>query len=306
MIFTPPPVIPSPPPVVVVWIHGTKVNECLPSPFARLAKSIGNIIFEHKMGLHHISEFNTHHYDSIRATILGTSQPTLFQTEYFYSFGWSGKLTVQARKDASQELFDALKTVSLDIQEKTGLTPQFILISHSHGGNVILHLAEIKGSEGFKLTISKAILLACPVQKHTAHLIGSSLFERIYSLHSHTDMIQISDLQGLHKKKKISKPLFSQRHFDLHPKLVQAAIKWKQYPEWHPQDRIINEIMLKYLTTSIKLINHFKKNRGLFHIEFQLPPFLRQLASIIAHLDDLFENNGQCSSYKDHDVFIEL
>ncbi len=306
MIFTPPPAIPNPPPVVVVWIHGTKVDECLPSPFARLAKSIGNIIFEHKVGLHHISEFNTHHYDSIRATILGTSQPTLFQTEYIYSFGWSGKLTLQARKDASQELFDALKTISLDIQKKTGLTPKFILISHSHGGNVILHLAEIKDPDGFELTISKAILLACPVQKRTAHLIGSPIFKHIYSLHSHTDMIQIADLQGLHKKKKMSKPLFSQRHFDLHPKLIQAAIKWKQYPEWHQQDRIINEIMLKHLTNGIKLINYLKKNRGLFHIEFQLSPFLRHLASIIAHLDELFENNTQCSSHKDHDVIIEL
>src|SRR5207249_4159397 len=129
---------------------------------------------------------------SIRATILGTSSPTFFQTDYSYSFGWSGKLTLQARKNASQELFDCLKLLHNCMQETTGQSPEFILISHSHGGNVILHLAEIKDPDGFELTISKAILLACPVQKHTAHLISAPLFKRIYSLHSHTDMIQIA------------------------------------------------------------------------------------------------------------------
>lgn len=306
MLFTPPQTPPNNPPIVTVWIHGTKVDECLPSPFARLAKRIGNVIFQHKPGLNHASTFNQYNYEAIRASILGTTQPILFQSNYMYSFGWSGKLNQIARKNASQELFDGLKQLHHDILQKTGLEPEFILISHSHGGNVVLHLAEINDPDGFNLVISKAILLACPVQKNTAHLINSPIFERIYSLHSHTDMIQIADMQGLHKKKHERKPFFSERHFDAHPKLVQVLIKWKNCPTWHEQDRIVNEVMLRHLTNGIKMINLIKKNRGLFHVEFQLLPFVRHLGSIIAHLDELFEKGTQCSCHKDHDIVIEL
>lgn len=306
MIISSPQIPPQNPPVITVWIHGTKVDECLPSPFARLIKKIANIIFEHKPGLHHANSFDTHQYEAIRASILGTSQPILFQQEYMYSFGWTGKLNQIARKDASLELFNSLKKLYFEILEKTGQAPVFVLIAHSHGGNVVLHLAEIIDPDGFELNIAKAILLACPVQKNTAHLINSPIFKRIYSLHSHTDMVQIADMQGLRKKKDEHKPLFSERHFDMHPKLVQVFVRWKNCPTWHEQDRIINEIMLKHLTNSINLINHIKKNRGLFHVEFQLLPFMRHLSSIIVQLDQLFENDMQCQSHKDCDIVIEL
>jgi len=306
MLFSPPQMPPSKTPVITVWIHGTKPEECLPSPFAKLAKRIGNIIFHSKPGLVHANVFNKHHYDAIRASALVATEPTLFQTEYIYSFGWSGKLNLQARKNASQELFCCLKILVQSTEQKTGLTPEIILIAHSHGGNVVLHLAEIKDSDGFELIISKAILLACPVQKDTAHLISSPIFQRIYSLHSHTDMIQIVDMQGLHRKRKSDKPLFSERHFDTHPRLIQAHIRWKNCPTWDDEDRIINEIMLKTLTDGIKMINYLKKNRGLFHVEFQLLPFIRQLGGVINNLDVLFDTNTNCDSHRDHDIIIEL
>lgn len=306
MMFFSPQTPPSKPPVVTVWIHGTKIDECLPSPFARLAKKVGNIIFEHKPGLHHASSFGQYQYEAIRASILGTTQPTLFQKNYMYSFGWTGKLNQLARQDASQELFEALKKLYFEILQNTGQAPNFILIPHSHGCNVVLHLAEIIDPDGFELVISKAIFLACPVQKNTAHLINSAMFKRIYSLHSHTDMVQIADMQGLRKNKNECKPLFSERHFDTHPKLVQACIRWKDCPTWHEQDRIVDEVMLKHLTNSIKIIDRIKKNRGLFHVEFQLLPFMRHLGSIITYLDELFEKDMQCPSHKDCDIIIEL
>jgi len=306
MLITPPQTPPNNRPIVTVWIHGTKANESLPSPFARLAKKIQNAMFQHKPGLNHANAFNHYSYEAVRASILGTTQPTLFQPEHMYSFGWSGKLNQIARKNASQELFDGLKHLHHDILQKTGLEPEFILIAHSHGGNVVLHLAEIQDPDGFNLVISKAILLACPVQKNTAHLINSSIFQRIYSLHSHTDMIQIADMQGLHKKKHERKPFFSERHFDIHPKLVQVLIRWKNGPTCHQEDSIIDEIMLKHVTKGIKIINLIKKNRGLFHVEFILLPFIRHLSSIIARLDDLFEKDAHCACHKNDDILIEL
>jgi hypothetical protein len=306
MLFTPPQTPPNNRPIVTVWIHGTKAEASLPAPIARLANKARNAIFQHKSGLNHAKSFNHYSYEAVRASILGTTEPTLFQPEYMYSFGWSGKLNQIARKIASQELFDGLKQLYLEILEKTGQEPEFILIAHSHGGNVVLHLAEIKDPDGFNLVISKAILLACPVQKNTAHLINSPVFERVYSLHSHTDMIQIADMQGLHKKKHERKPFFSERHFDIHPKLVQVCIRWKNGPTSKQEDSIIDEIMLKHLTNGIKMINFIKKNRGLLHVEFILLPFVRHLSSIIAHLDDLFEKDAQCACHKNDDIIIEL
>lgn len=305
MIFTPPPPPPKPP-IITVWIHGTRMDECLPSTFALFTKKISKLLFTQKPGLNHISTFNQHHYDAIRSAALGTTDPIQFQPEHLYSFGWSGKLNTDARKKASHELFNGLKQLVLTIRKEYQCDPEIILIAHSHGGNVVLHLAEIIDPDGFELTIAKAILLACPVQKQTEHYINAPLFKRIYSLHSHTDLIQIVDMQGFHDKKKFTLPLLSLRHFNAHPKLTQATIRWKNCPIWHPDDCIINEITMKLLTNSLKTINYLKKNRGLFHIEFQLLPFVRQLPSIIGTLDKLFETDANCPSHKDHDIVIEL
>ena len=305
MIFTPPQESPKAP-IVTVWVHGTKSNEHLPPFLAQLTKNLSQLFCGDTKGLQRTTELDTHHYPFLRAKALSATDPMRFSPEHFYTFGWSGKLTLQARKNAALDLFYALKTLTITYQDTYGCMPEIILISHSHGGNVLLHLAEITDPDGFKLSISKAILLACPVQKHTAHLISAPIFERIYSLHSHTDMIQIVDTQGLHNTKELTKPLLSMRHFDSHPKLAQVLIRWKKYPLWNADDHAMNIIVLKGLIKGINTINYIKKNRGLFHVEFGLLPFVRQIPAIIDQLDELFDSNSNCPSHKDHDIHIEL
>lgn len=304
--FFSPPQEPPKAPVVTVWVHGTRPDENLPPFLAKLTSSLSNLLCDDTKGLHKTADLDHLHYPFLRAKALSAGDPTRFNPEHFYTFGWSGKLNLKARENASLNLFYALKTLEHEYQEKYGTEPEFVLISHSHGGNVILHLADITDPEGFKPHIAKAILLACPVQKHTAHLIGSPIFERIYSLHSHTDMIQIADPQGLHNTKKITKPLLSSRHFDPHPKLAQVLIRWKKCPLWTCDDYAINKFAMKGLIRSINTLNFIKKGRGLFHVEFGLLPFVRQLPTIINQLDIVFDNNGNCPSHKDHDLIIEL
>jgi hypothetical protein len=305
MFFTPPPPEPPKAPIVTVWVHGTKPD--LSPLFAKMTKNVLLLLSDDTKGLCKINQPETYHYPSLRAQALEAADPAHFSTEHFYTFGWSGLLDLQARKIAAQDLFNALKNLVLDYLAQYGYAPEIILISHSHGGNVILHLAEIVDPDGFELKIAKAVLLACPVQNHTNHLISSSIFERIYSLHSHTDMIQIVDPQGLHhRKEKITRPLLSMRHFDAHPKMAQALIRWKEYPLWNAQDLAIDKLALKGLIKAINALNYIKRSRGLFHVEFGLLPFIRQLPIIINQLDTLFDNGGNCSSHKDHDIIIEL
>lgn len=306
MFFTPPPPEPPKAPIVTVWIHGTRAEKHLPPFLSKLTKNVAQLLCDNTKGLQQPDGLMPYHYPSLRIKALAAADPARFSPEHFYTFGWSGQLGLQARKKAAQDLFNALKHLVITYKEKYGCNPKIILISHSHGGNVILHMAEIIDMDGFDLKISKAILLACPVQKHTAHLIDSPMFERIYSLHSHTDMIQIVDPQGLHDKKKLSKPLLSCRHFDVHPKLAQVLIRWKEYPLWNADDYNINKFAIKGLIKSINTLNVIKKGRGLFHVEFGLLPFVRQIPAIINRVDDLFDTGANCPSHKDHDLIIEL
>lgn len=307
MFFTPPPPPPIHQPIVTVWVHGTKADEHLPPFLAKCTQGLSQLLCgSGEKGLHKIVQQTAYDYPFLRAQALASGNPLYFSPEHFYTFGWSGKATLKARQDAAHSLFYALKSLCKQYEEQCGCVPIIILIAHSHGGNVVLHLAEIIDPEGCKLNIAKAIFLACPVQKHTAHLINSPMFTRIYSLHSHTDMIQVVDPQGLHNRKKITKPLFSLRHFDAHPKLAQALIRWKACPLWQEQDYAYNKFAMKGLIKGINTINYIKKNRGLFHVEFGLLPFVRQLPYVINELDKLFDSSSNCPSHKDDDITIEL
>jgi len=307
MFFTPPPPPPIQQPIITVWIHGTKPDEHLPKFLVEHTQGLSQLLCgSGEKGLAKIAKMSAYHYPFLRAQALATADPILFNPEHFYTFGWSGKLTLEARKNAAHDLFYALKLLHDEYQKKYGCTPQIILIAHSHGCNVVLHLAEINDPDGCELNVTKAILLACPVQKHTAHLISSPIFTRIYSLHSHTDIFQIVDPQGLHTRKKISKPLFSGRHFNTHPKLAQALIRWKTCPLWQEEDYNIDRFAMKGLIKGINSINYIKKNRGLLHVEFHMLPFIRHLPHIINQLDELFDSSSNCPSHKDDDITIEL
>lgn len=308
MILTTPP---TPPPfmqpqTVTVWIHGTKAETVLPSAFEQFIQKMSQSFCDSKKGLHKTSGFETNNYAYTLAHALSHTSPAQFPWQNFYSFGWSGKLDPQERKNASHELFNALAELQDCHIKNYGYKPNFVLISHSHGGNVILHMAEINDPGGTQLTIAKVILLACPVQKKTTNLIAHPMFEKIYSLHSHTDLIQIADPQGLHTIKKLSRPILSERHFETHAKMVQACVRWKQGPVFHENDHEINYGSLKKLTQIINLITIFKKNRGLLHIEFKMLPFIRQLPAIIKKLDDCIAHETNCSRCKDDDIIVEL
>ena len=302
MFFTPPP--PPQPTTIIVWIHGTNPKHFLPPGIAQLTNKATAKLFDCKPGLHKATDLDMHHYPFILTKILSQADPIHFPAEHFYTFGWEGKLTLEDRKNASHKLFSQLHALQKNYIERDGCAPHFILISHSHGGNVILHMAELSNSTTESLCIKKVILLACPVQKHTKHLIQSTLFERIYVLHSHTDLIQIADPQGFHTQ--MSLPLLSERHFNAHPKIVQACIRWKNGPFWHPDDAIVHDIMLRKITKPLKWLDTIKKNRGLFHVEFKLLPFIRKLPSIIEQLDHYIDLGRNCPTSNSHDIIISL
>lgn len=240
-------------PTITIWVHGTTLfgSKILPN------------FFYCQRGLHRACSLDKRYHHRIMAEILAEADPQHFSLKNFYLFGWAGSLSFEARKQAAQELYGSLKKLS-DMHEKLyHQTPNIRIITHSHGGNVALNLANVKDAKN-NITISELILLACPVQDYTKRTIQDPIFKRVVSLYSTLDALQVLDPQGMYSKevhemhkhyeKYTKTPLFSQRVFEPHAKIVQAKLK----------------------------IN----GRGIFHIEFLMNKFLRELPKILDRLHE--------------------
>ena len=288
---------PPKPIVVTIWVHGTKPGALSPKVFRPLVDSIGRFLFL-KEGLHKASLLDEKYYLQMLARKLCSNNQDLFDFCHMYFFGWSGKLSRAGRKRASEKLFLELVCISQVYQRVFNCKPLFNIVTHSHGGNVALHLAEVAPEGQTDVRIEKLILLGCPIQKHTSQLIHSSLFVRIYNIYSHTDTIQIIDPQGLHglfaqrsdrslktMLKELFKPLLSERHFTPSEKVAQIAVAWKNGIVWMDDYQGVDLMYLRGIKRVLKSIDLLKSNRGLIHIEFNLLPFVSKLAEIILSVD---------------------
>jgi len=64
---------------------------------------------------------------------------------HFYTFGWSGILSLTKRRNDALRLYNALSE-ELKHYREMGINPKIRIIVHSHGGNVALNLGTIKES----------------------------------------------------------------------------------------------------------------------------------------------------------------
>jgi len=220
------------PPPITIWVHGTLM----------FRKPIYHHIFDNKSCLMPVVSFPHDHHFRLLASAIAEHDPEHFPLEEFYIFGWSGKLQNYERKDAAHKLFHEITALRAHYKEKYGCEPIIRIIAHSHGGNVVLNMAKIKAiHEPFR--IKSLILLACPVQEKTMHLISTYMFERVYSLYSSLDMIQIlapqfkrtcntKCLNSRHKRHYCIPP-FSSRLFPAYSHITQTKIKINDFPISH-------------------------------------------------------------------------
>jgi hypothetical protein len=239
-------------PSITVWVHGTRL----------LPQGIFEKFFFCKPGLNHYTSINSNYHHHYLASTLINADPKMFPDEYFYLFGWNGKLSFIERERAARKLYLDLKVVRDDYKKKFGTEPIIRLLGHSHGGNVILLLAQVKDPEDTSFFIHNVILMGTPVQKQTKHYVFAECFGKIYSLYSMIDMLQVIDPQGLQQKE--TDALFSERFFPVDEKIDQVAIR----------------------------IN----NRSIMHIEFILNKFITQLPGILTQID-LWRESSKLSAY---------
>lgn len=217
------------PPPITIWIHGTVFFK-KPPLFERYHKNptliLASLLPERGR------------FRRIANTIV-QHDPEHFSLEEFYIFCWSGHFSIRERKAAAEKLHAEIVALTKHYEEKYGQYPTIRIIAHSHGGNLALHMAKIKTATS-PLTVKSLILLACPVQEKTMHLIDTPMFQRIYSLYSSFDLIQVlapqlrrSDLTKKTGKKGYKIPTFSSRLFPQHPHVIQAKIKVNNFPITH-------------------------------------------------------------------------
>ena len=220
------------PPPVTIWVHGTFM----------FRQPLYHKLFHNKSCLLPATAFADNNYFKLLAQTIAKQDPQNFPLEEFYIFGWSGQLQNQKRKESAEKLYEEIVELYKKYQTKYGFTPTIRIIAHSHGGNVVLNMAQLKNTTA-QLPIKSLILLACPVQEETMHLISTAMFERVYSLYSSFDMIQILapqfkririvDSPSMRRKRRYKILPFSARLFPHYEHLTQVKIKINNYPVSH-------------------------------------------------------------------------
>lgn len=232
---------------VTIWVHGTKtITELIPK------------IFFVPSGLNKTEIIDSTYYIKEMHSILCNVSPCDFNFDDFYAFGWSGGLGYNYRLIAAQDLYLAIQKLISEYNDK-GFEVELTIITHSHGGNVALNLANIhneiqNSKEKINFKVDRLILLACPIQDQTHSLIHDNIFKKVYSIYSKADMLQVVDPQGLYKENKNKNvSLFSNRRFKHCDKLKQVKIKINGRAIMHSE--FLSRRFLKILPGLLKIMD---------------------------------------------------
>lgn len=214
-------------PTITVWVHGTRLT----------THPTKSYIYS-KPGLHPVTILESHYHLRQLADAVCQADPIDYPLTNFYIFGWSGRLDETIRRQAAKKLYADLQQLVAAYTKNLGMMPRVRLITHSHGGNVALHIPECKDDFEGAITIDELILLACPVQEKTMHAIHDPMFKKIYALYSSMDMLQILAPQFFYREKSTNKttprvPFFSSRRFPADPKLAQIKVKVNGHSVFH-------------------------------------------------------------------------
>lgn len=264
----------APRPVLNIWIHGTFPQDFIAEKLHNIApfKHIVNLYFC-PPGLNKVVDLPTkYHYCQLARTAAETD-PYMFPLESFYLFGWSGKLSPYDRDVEGALLYKEIQRLIKD--KSSGQQPFIRIIAHSHGGNVALAMAKECTNQKPAFYVDELILLGTPVNKATAHCTKDPLFTQIFSVHSHIDMIQVLDPQGLPELTAVIKKILVDATLNDIKDLFSA---FKHEPffsarHFEPQENLKN-VRLQF------------NGRDIFHMECIIPDFFVRLPIIIKALEN--------------------
>lgn len=202
--------------------------------------------------------------------ILNQADPVTYPIESAYVFGWSGRLTFEARRRAAQCLYRELKKINGPIT----------IVAHSHGATLVqLLVEEVAKYNDNDLKIKKLIMLGCPVLSGTEEYVCSPIFERVISLYSRGDSTQVRDPQILSQEnRRLTSlkgrwtPLFTTRFSPCCPNVIHRRI--------------------------------LLGRRNMTHMDFIYKPFLTRLPAILKLIDESYEQGYRNTDDKEHIINI--
>ncbi len=183
---------------LVVWIHGTLFYDAI-----REKKPINIDVLKYfpfqplnKKGLIPVDE-TTNNIPALFSALYKMANNELSNHPnnfYFYTFGWDGKLSEHSRTESAFKLYQSLYEEIAKIKKVKKCEVEVILLTHSHGGNVGLSLAQAEEKLQKNLYIDKLVMFGTPIQSETKKYACSKIFKSIWNIYSSEDLIQIADI----------------------------------------------------------------------------------------------------------------
>lgn len=151
-----------------------------------------------------------------------------------YTFGWDGSLNLERRKIQARQLLLSLERLVIEYKKKFPLEDiETMILAHSHGGNVALHMADWAAELASKIRIDHLLMFGTPIHGDTQHLAVSDLFRHVYNFHSEGDFIQVADV--LSTKKYVPTRVFSDRRVVEDCKVKQVLVEVGSYAPNHSE-----------------------------------------------------------------------
>ncbi len=265
--------------IIVIFVHGTMLGNNKLEEESHRFSGFYNYQIINKRGLHQIEPETQQTLGSLIAqdNYLRTYQ-ALHQNKdqiSFYTYGWDGALDPQHRLRWGENFY--VEIIHLLKQKKLWDDPHVEIEVHgfSHGGNVILNLAQAEQEFQQQLSIDRLCLWGMPVQQETAHLVEHAIFKEVFHFYSRKDKIQIFDIFSTSRRRSYKN--FNTFLSQIPQKLHQINIKMNSM---HP-----NHYEFWYLGTASTA---YRKNFPLF-------PF--PLVNFFPLFHELINKNHPTSSF---------
>lgn len=194
----------SKPEWVTIYVHGTMTKAGLKF----LSKFCPEICYG-APGVHHIQ--NMPDYALFRKDVekLCSGDSKRFSRDHFYTFGWSGALNFAEREKAGKNLYEGITNLLDEYKKKYDSYPKVRVMTFSHGGNVALNMASHLPFLKDEHVHLELLIIACPVQKVTEHLIENPEIDFIYTIASTRDLLQVVDTYKYNKKRYFPERFFN-------------------------------------------------------------------------------------------------
>lgn len=149
----------------------------------------------------------------------------LSDNNLYYTYGWSGLLSPRIRLQESHDFYLAL-IQEIDRLRACKIRPKIRIIGYSHGGNIVLGLAQAYAEDAQKSLplIDEIVFLGVPIQVETDHFVTSPLFKKIYNFYSLLDRIQSAECFSF-KRFGSQKYFIPRSNLQLPNNLVQIEFK---------------------------------------------------------------------------------